>query len=309
VDVGFTSGGFYGLLAASQGVSALVVDTQPHCALLAKLGAAASGAAERVTVFPAIPLPPEAVGGATALRAPTRTGCVSTSTTDPHPDAAAVADYYGGKGRLPPPAEADGGQAAAEEARRRVGTEGEQFPGGGGGAMEVPVAALDDILCAAYGLACEGGEERGGAPPPPTPLLIKIDARGREMDVLAGMVRTLASPAARPLNLLVEVNKQHAAAALGLASARKAAKEGGVKFPKGIPEEEGLVAGFVGLGNVALTDQENAAVAERYVALVQLLLEAGYEVLVSDRGASLAGLSRKRPQAAAHPPAPPSPPL
>lgn len=42
------------------------------------------------------------------------------------------------------------------------------------------------------------------------------------------------------------------------------------------------------MGNVALTDQEDEAIAERYVALVQLLLEAGYEVLVSDRGEAAA---------------------
>jgi hypothetical protein len=292
IDVGFTSGGFYGLLAASQGVSALVVDPQPQCALFAKLGAAASGLGDLVTVVPAVPLPRESVGDAAALPAPLRTGCVSTSTTDNHATPDEVARYYSGRAAREEGGggakEDDGGRAAAEVARSRVGTEGAAFAGGGSGTLEIPVASLDDIMCATFGAVCEeGGSGEGGGAPPPTPLLVKIDARGREMDVLLGMERMLASPDVAPLNLLVEVNKQHAAAALGLASARKAAKEAGVKFPKGIPLAEGVVAGF-GLGNVALTDQENEAIAERYVALVQLLLEAGYEVLVSDRGEAAA---------------------
>ena len=305
IDLGFTSGGFYGLLAASQGVSAMVVDSQPQCAMWAGLGAAASGSAHLLRVHAAVPVSPEAADGAASVRAHLRTGCLSTSTTDEHPAAVDTFAFYG----APAPEVSQDGREEAEAARSQVGTEGMPLTGGRD-TMELPLASLDDLLCATYPAACADGG--GGAPP--ALLLVKIDARGRELDVLAGMARVLASPALRPLNILVEVNKQHTAAVMGLSSARAAAKAAGVKFPPGVPGAEGLVAGF-GLPAFDLNDAENEAVAERYVALVQLLLDEGYEVLVSDRGA-WRGRAAARPilllalsaQSAQRSPAPPPPP-
>jgi len=290
LDIGHTAGGYYAQLAAAAGVSALAVDTQPQCALWARVAARASGAEHLVDALAAVPLPPAAVGrklgarGVATAAARVRTGCIGTLTTMPHAAASAVDAFYGGALPPTPPEEATG-QAAAERARKLAGTEGAAALGGAGGGatVDVPVASVDDILCATYGGAlCEGGGGGGGGgAAPPLIVLAKVDARGREADVLKGMARVLASPALRPRNLLVEVNKNHMAAALGLPSALAAARSGGAA--PGDAGDDALVRGY-SLGDLAISDADNAVLAARLVDVMTTLLAAGYEVLVSDRG-------------------------
>jgi hypothetical protein len=110
--------------------------------------------------------------------------------------------------------------------------------------------------------------------------MVKVDARGRERALLAGLARTLASPARRPLHLLIELNKQAAALAAGLPSALAAAKEAGAGPVDG---DEALSAG-ADVPAFALSDEDNARVAEGYAALMKELITLGYEVLVADRG-------------------------
>ena len=86
------------------------------------------------------------------------------------------------------------------------------------------------------------------------------------------------SPATAPLNIVLELNKQLTAAALGLPSAVAA----GAPAPAPATDDA-LVAG-VELPSFALSADDNAAVAGRYIALVQRLLRLGYEGLSSDRG-------------------------
>jgi len=287
VDLGFTTAGYYASLAAALGVSGLALDTQPQCAMWARVAARAGGA--DVTAYAAVPLPPEAVGRAAgaAIRAPVRTGCLTTSTLERH---AARADIARWQAAPSPPAVPDAhGEAAAVAARTLVGTEG-GGPGSlhsaDGDTVDIPLASGDDLLCAVYGSAdfCGGGGGGGGgqadgtAATAPAILLMKIDARGHEAAALDGLARTLASPAA-PLNIVIELNKQRTAATLGLPSAAAA----GAPAAGTAPSDDELVVGAE-LDAFTLSPEDNALVAERYVALVQRLLRLGYEVLSSDRG-------------------------
>ncbi len=309
LDIGHTAGGYYGLLAAAAGVSSLLVDTQPHCTLWSRLAARASDAAALVTAFAAIPVPPAAAGraagggGAAAVAAArVRTGCIGTLTTMPHARAADVDAYYGGAPPERPAAEADG-RAAAELARKFQQTEAAPALGdaGGGARVDVPVAGVDDILCAVYGGALCG--DGGGEAAAPLILVAKIDARGREAAVLDGMARVLASPALRPRNLLIEVNKNHMAAVLGLPSARAAARAGGAV--PGDTSDDALVRGY-DTDEIVISDADNAVLADALVAIMTRLMKAGYEVLVSDRGwwaAQVSARARARPCRAARQPA------
>ncbi len=288
VDMGFTSAGYYATLATSLGVSALAVDTQPQCSMWARLAARANGA--DVAAYAAVALPPAAVarGAAAAaaaaagasVRAPLRTGCLTTSTLEGHAARADVARWYSAS--APQPADdASHGEAAAVAARSRVGTEG-GAPGSAAAATDadavaIPLAAGDDILCAVYPGFC-GGDASADAGPTPAIILLKIDARGYETAAVDGLARTLASPATAPLNVVIELNKQHTAVALGLPSAVAA----GAPAPAPATDDA-LVAG-VELPSFALSAEDNAAVADRYIALVQRMLRLGYEGLSSDRG-------------------------
>ena len=296
VDVGFTSAGYYALLAASLGVSSLAVDTQPQCALWARVAAQASGVQGRMSVHAAMPWEAAAAaaaaaaasgskggGGVPTLTAAVRTGCIGTSTTEDHASQARVGAFYGTEAaRRTDPAD-DGGRAVAEAARKFRHTE-QDAEGlgdvGGGGDVALPVAALDDILCATYPALCADAPAAAAARAP-TLLLLKIDSRGWEAQALLSLQYTLTSPNA-PLNIVLELNKQHTALALRLPSALEAARGAGITVPSA-PSAEELVRGL-GLPAFQLTEADNQAVADEYVGIVQQFLELGYEVLVADRG-------------------------
>lgn len=324
LDVGYTAAGYYGLLsAATGGVSALVVDTQPQCALWARTSADASGLAQRVRVVTAVPLPAsEAPGGAGeggfgVVAARMRTGCVGTSLDSVETKLSDVRSYY--DNRAAAAAADDRGRAEAVAARSHPGTVGVPALGDVGGAstVDVPVASVDDILCATYGGAmCGGGAGEGGRPTPPI-LLVKIDARGRTVETLAGMKGILSRPATRPQNLLIELSKmvrwvgvgycrgaatlrapssarhepsptfttttnahpttQHTAAVMGLPSAVAAAKNAGTT------SADVLVSGY-DITQYALSEEDDKVVSKVFLNLAQGLLDLGYEFLVSDRG-------------------------
>lgn len=285
LDIGHTAGGYYGLLAGSIGVSALTIDTQPQCTMWARIAAAASGVSGLVDSVSAIPFDPSTVARKNALvSARVRTGCVGTLTTTPHPKRADSRSFYESDAAAAEN-ENDGGRAAAERARKFVQTEGAPSLGGvgGGDRVDIPIASVDDILCAMYaGDFCKSSAGQIDALPPPLILIAKIDARGFEDNVLAGMANVLASDALRPRNLLIEVNKNHIAARLGLPSAAKAAREQ-AEVPGAAVTDDVLVSGF-DLDSVDISDEDNAILAKHLIQIMQTLLRYGYEVLVSDRG-------------------------
>lgn len=287
LDIGHTAGGFYGILAATSGVSALTVDTQPQCTMWARLAARASGVADRVNSFAAIPIPPSSVGKSGSASAPAtadarvRTGCIGTLTAIMHAAAGDVDAFY--TKVMPAIAPEDDGRIKTEATRKFTGTEGPEALGGvGGGAfVKIPVSSVDDILCATYG----GGLCEGSTADVTTPLILiaKIDARGREAAVLDGMKRLLSSPAHRPRNLLIEVNKKHIAAVLGLESA-KAVSIKGAPAAAGDAFDDALVRGYSIFDEMTISDKDNIVLARYLMDTMTTLMTAGYEVLVSDRG-------------------------
>lgn len=132
--------------------------------------------------------------------------------------------------------------------------------------VPVPVTSLDALL-----LGEEGGEwpaaaaaaAATGSAKAPLVLLLKIDVRGRQRDVLAGASRLIAQR--RVLNVLIECNKRHTAAALRAAKATEGGEDPTV--PDG-----------------PLSEEDNEAATEDLIQLVQTLLDAGYDVLSTDRG-------------------------
>ena len=286
LDIGHTAGGYYGLLAGSVGVSALTIDTQPQCTMWARIAAAASGVSGLVDSFSAIPFDPSAVSRqSTLVSARVRTGCVGTLTTTPHPKRSDSRRFYESEITAAEDNN-DGGRAVAERARKFVQTEGAPSLGdvGGGDRVDIPIASVDDILCAMYaGDFCESSAAvQIDSLPPPLIIIAKIDARGYEDNVLAGMENMLANEALRPRNLLIEVNKNHIAARLGLASAAKAAREK-ADVPGAAVTDDVLVSGY-DLDDVNISDEDNAVLAKHLIKIMQTLLRQGYEVLVSDRG-------------------------
>ena len=279
IDIGYTGAGYYALLAASQGVSSLAVDTQPQCALWGRLAAQASGLQGLATTLAALPY--ETLGSRATVAAPVRTGCTGTSTTEGHAAQQRVRSFYGKSAQARQERPSDSGREAAVAARRMWHTEQEPEglgDVGGGEEVALPAAAMDDILCATYPAMCPA------APPgstPPTVLLLKIDARGREALALVGLQRLLTS-SSPPLNIVLELNKQHTALAMRLPSALEAAKGAGIEVPKQ-PSDLELVQGL-GLPAFTLSEADNQSVAEEFVGIVQQFLELGYEVLVADRG-------------------------
>jgi hypothetical protein len=153
--------------------------------------------------------------------------------------------------------------------------------------VDIPVASVDELLCAVYPAMCEplqaaraGSSAAGSAaaaalPPPPFILVAKLDARGREGAVLQGMAGLLGSASLRPRNLIIEVNKRHMTAAAALLSQGSGSAAA---------LEAALVAGSPGTEALELSEADNEAAAAKLVALVQQLLGYGYEVLVADRG-------------------------
>lgn len=283
VDVGFTSAGYFALLAASLGVSAMAIDTQPHCTLWGQMaggatlkgpGAGAGAAGGRYggsfRAFSAIPFTPgEGYEGVVSLPAPLRTGCVGTWTHGPHVSYKEVEAFYWDKrpvvGGRPVEGggkeEEDGGRFYTEASRKFLQTEGapKGLGGfGGGGTVDIPIAPLDDILEEEFG----GGSTKQ---PPPTILLLKIDSRGHEVETLLGLERTLASPNP-PLNVILELNKRRTAITMRLPSALAAAKAEGVTLPA-IPSQKELVDGSPLHPTFVLSEADNAKVAGEWLTL------------------------------------------
>lgn len=289
LDIGHTAGGFYGLLAASSGVSALTIDTQPQCAMWARLSARASGVSHLINSFTAIPLPPSTLGKlndddkiVVTIDARVRTGCIGTLTTMQHASSNDVDAFYGGVPSSVTPGNEDG-REKTERTRKFTGTEGLEVLGneGGGLTVKIPVSSVDSILCATYGGGlCEDGSTTDAT----TPLILiaKIDARGREAAVLEGMKFLLKSPTRRPRNLLVEVNKNHIAAVLGLPSAKAVPNKG--ETIVGDMSDDALVRGYSLSSDIIISDDDNLVIAQYLMDTMTTLMTAGYEVLVSDRG-------------------------
>ena len=70
---------------------------------------------------------------------------------------------------------------------------------------------------------------------------------------------------------------------MGLPSAVEAAKNYGSKLAPGTSVADVLVSGY-DLSAFPLSDADNAIVSKTFLTLAQGLLDAGYELLVSDRG-------------------------
>jgi hypothetical protein len=285
VDAGATLAGYFGLLAAASaagaaGVRTLVVESQPQCAAWAAGAGAASGfPPQRFAVQNALLAGP-AWHGRAALRVPARTGCALT-TTQP--------GFFS-------PREGEG-----------EGEDGGVWHAGGaaGGAARVvvPIVTLADAVEAALA----PGDEAGLA----VVLLLKLDAAGREADVLAGAAPLLDS--GRVLNVIVEVNKQRMAVARGTpsalaAAARRAAEDdelvaaaGGAGVAGGAGGGAGTLADQAGGGGddvgaavptdaagtdrgLEISDAEDAELSAEIARLVRSLLARGFEVLCADRG-------------------------
>ena len=90
IDAGSTAAGYYGLLSASLGVPAIVVEPQPQCEMWARTAAAASGLSNAVASL--LTVPAGIPGGFQSI--PTRTGCQGTSTIEAGPGADALAQQY-----------------------------------------------------------------------------------------------------------------------------------------------------------------------------------------------------------------------
>lgn len=326
LDIGHTSAGYYSLLAsAGASVSSISIDTQPQCSMWASIGAGASGLSSLAQSIAAVPVPPAQArlvdASADSVAARTRTGCLGTSTTESHPRHKDVERYYSSGPRLP------NGKAAGDEDHRKQAENGRGLfgiegppPGYGLGidqsssssaasttatdstkqddqrptaadasspTTDIPVSSVDDLLCAVASDAfCASSSSTHSSAP--TVLIAKIDARGREAAVLAGMQNMLGSSSLKPKHLLIELNKQHAAAWMGLPSARKAAIAAGHATSEAdadawLHSEAALVAGY-DLLPFDLSAEDNAAVSASYVSLMKQLLSLGYEVLTADRG-------------------------
>jgi len=196
-----------------------------------------------------------------------------------HPSTSAVRKYYSEQSQVRAES-SDAGRARAEAARNFRQTELSDALGdvGGNAFVELPVVQAEDIICSVHPSLCASGSK---APPI---MLLKIDARGREVSALLSLQNILASSNA-PLNVVLELNKQHSAVSMRLASAKAAAAGAGIELPElpDRPTDEELVAGLR-IPSFALTEDENVAVGAVYVGIVQQFLELGYEVLVADRG-------------------------
>lgn len=308
VDVG-AGVGYFALLAASLGFPAIAVDEQPHCAALATAGALTSGLG---ALMRPRTLRLAAAPGSVPVAAPAR-GCTGSSTSPGH---------------TPPSADdlrARMASVAAEGVSSLVREDNDRPPGpalANASAWEervpVPVTSLDALL-----LSEEGGEwpaaaaaAATGSAKAPLVLLLKvrpsrasppysvasnarsslpshcqIDVRGRQRDVLAGASRLIAQR--RVLNVLIECNKRHTAAALRAAKQTEGGEDPTV--PDGPLSEEDNEAATEDLVQlVQVRCQWAVAVKAGWMVSriptptphpsAQTLLDAGYDVLSTDRG-------------------------
>jgi hypothetical protein len=259
VDAGWTAAGYYALLSSSaaaggaEGWLAIVVDAQPECGMWARTARDASGLQERISVVTALPW--EETGG--TVDVPARTACTGTSTQG---------------GWLPTP---------ADEVRQSYTA---QYNGSHAHEEALAVPVVDLLSVVRHHAPPLRGD---AAMPDALVLLLKIDARGYEAKVLAG-VRPLIA-AGRVLNMLVRVNKQHSAAALGLRSAVDARTAWAAG--RQTPQTTGLLdaaMGHEGLGEdrgCKIGEEDNEMVSAHLVEqIVRPLLAAGFEMLVADRG-------------------------
>ena len=293
VDVG-ANVGYFPLLAASLGFPALSIDEQPHCAALVETAAQASGLTglvrSRTLRLAATP------GG--VLRVPPR-GCVGSSTL-PALKAPSPADLWRhftavategvaalGREDKDRPAATPLAEAPAWTARVPVPVTSldtlllDELWGEGGASEQQPqqqpppvvllLKVRARLLCKGRGAAARrpgaqgactpGGQGEGGASgrSDAPSCCAQIDVRGRQRGVLAGASRLIAQR--RVLNVLIEVNKLHSAAALRWEEeARKAYadnEEGGAE--QAWPEND-----------APLSDTDNDAATQDLIALVQV---------------------------------------
>ena len=154
---------------------------------------------------------------------------------------------------------------------------------GQGGTVLVPVVQLDEAVRSS--LAGDPSVDAGRA----VILLLKLDAAGREADVLEGAKELLDS--GRVLNVVIEINKQRMAIARGMASA-KAAAENWRNVSAGDGEDWGEGEASAAVPTAAasqdrgleVTDAENVVLSAEIAAYVRALLARGYEVLSANRG-------------------------
>jgi len=264
LDIGFTSSGYFALLAASQGVSSMAIDTQPHCSLWSQLAAKASvhSVGNRTTFYSALPfVPSTGYEGRASLKARVRTGCVGTWTNDEHVKYEDVKAYYDDTkkvihGHVSESGEEveDGGRSFAEQSRAFLQTEGAKRglgSLGGSEEIQIPIASIDDILHATFDAS-------------PTILLLKMDTRGHEVEAMMGLERTLLKNP--PLNFVLELNKRRTAIAMRLPSAVAAAASQNVKLGD-VPKEEELVSGSPFHADFTLSTEDNAQVAGERVCV------------------------------------------
>ena len=255
VDVGATLAGYFGLLAATSaageaGLKALVIDPQPACAEWAASAGRASGLqASQFEVLNTIVVGPEWLAGRKAVAVGSRSdgACVGTTT-----------------------------QAAFFDRE----TEVSELQAYNESVVHVPAQTLDVIIASAL------SRETKRSFPSAVIMLLKIDAAGREADVLAGATELLDG--GRILNLIVEFNKQRLAAFMGLPSAL-AARSRFYKRQDAHPDPlfgaDAAPESWVGESRgLALSDADNSAVSQKIAALVRSLLARGFECLCADRG-------------------------
>ena len=243
LDAGSTSAGYYGLLAASHGIPSLLIEPQPHCAYWGRLSAEASGAASLIHQVTAFPDGPRSDGSAYPhVPVPVRMRSGCIGTSS--------IDW-------PPTAE----QVAAA------------YRGADGGLKltDVPRKSIDEIVA----------DPGSGVPKGALFLVVKVDASGREDDVLRGMSGMLASK--RALSVIVEINKQHLARRFGLGTlegggdassiVRDATKGKNGYDPAPFPRQR-----------LAISDGDNAILGSHIAGLVRSMFAHGYEMLTADRG-------------------------
>lgn len=258
LDVGSTSAGYYGLLAGAYGFPSLLVDPQPHCGYLAQAAAEGSSSGKE---------------GAAPLAS-----LLHTATYFPDGPRANGSPVP----RTPVPVRWRSGC---------VGTSSTDFPpspagiaaayGGppqGMALVNVSRRSLDDIV---YDAA-------SGVPPEAVFPVVKIDASGREDNVLRGAARLLGS--GRALSVIVEINKQQLARRLGVGSIEGGGGGGRDALPPpghavdGIDPLSGYDPAPVPRRRLAISDAENALLSAHIASLARSMFAFGYESLSSDNG-------------------------
>ena len=246
MDVGSTTSGYYGLLAASMGVPALLIDPQPQCGLWTRAAAAASGLSGGIATVLAVPVAPGSGGGDAFSSVPARSGCQGTSTIDKPPGSDLLAAQYG---------------ALA------VNT------------VRVPFLSVDAIVAAEEAAA-------GHPPGSTSFLFVKVDAAGWEDGVLGGMEGLLASHRVAALVVEVNkqhlVRRLRAGTSAGGGELLMAGSPADVDTPT--QGTAGYAPPATRAGQTPITPAENLVLAAHLARLARSMFSHGFQLLTADRG-------------------------